>query len=232
MSTPMDTQHSTESEPGLSAEGAAATIAQEARGVATSATSATQDVAQTAKEQATQVAGEAATAARDLVAQAKDEVTAQAEQQTVRLASTLRSTAQELEGMAAGAGAGSTAQQLVQSIAGKGTQLADLIERQGPGGLVQSLQDLGRRHPGTFLLGAMAAGVAAGRLARAAKSAGTAQAGTTSTPQASVGSQGRPLPGTAMGPGTATGSDLGYGTDPTAGTGHTVVLPETGHRTQ
>jgi len=230
VSTPMDTQHSTDAQSGTAGqEGTAAAIAQEARGVAASATSATQDVAQTAKEQATQVAGEATAHAKDLMAQAKDEVTVQVEQQTVRLAGTLRSTAQELQGMAVNADPGSTAQQVVQTLADKGTRLADVIEQRGPGGLVQSLQDLGRRRPGTFLLGAMAAGVVAGRFARAAKSAGTTQSAPTSPPSAQPlpGTQGRPLPGTeSLGP--TMGSDLGYAEQPA----HTVVLPETGHRTR
>jgi hypothetical protein len=224
----------------------AGAVAEEARTVASSATSATQEVAHTAVEQATQVAGEAATQARDLLAQVKDEVSGQLESQTRRLAETLRSTAQELEGMAAGSGAGSTSHQLVQTLAGKGTQLADLIERQGPGGLVQSLQDLGRRRPGAFLLGAVAAGVAVGRMGRAARAA----AGTSSpAPSYEAPSQGRPLAGATTGSSTSPGMSSGMGSAMGSGAATegqdpmppaptqqdpmpTVVLPETGHRTQ
>ena len=222
MSTPMETQSTT------AQEGTTAALAEEARAVASTATSATQDVAHTAMEQAGQVAGEAAARAKDLVGQAKDEVGVQVEEQTTRLAGTLRSTAQELESMASSAAPGSTAQQLVQGIAGKGIQLADAIEQQGPGGLVQSLQDLGRRRPGMFLLGAMAAGVAVGRLGRAAKSASGAPAGAP-TPSA-VRSRPLPGPGTTM----SSGVTMGTGLDPATGDDpmHTVVLPETGHRTQ
>lgn len=196
MSTPLETQS-------MDQEGAASPLAQEARGVAGTASSATQDVAQTAREQATQVAGEAATRARDLLAQTKEELDEQLGQQTARLAGTIRSTALELEGMAAGADSRSTTHQLVQTVAQKGTRLADLIERQGPGGLVQSLQDLGRRRPGAFLLGAMAAGVAVGRVARAAHVASQERSGAPATGAAG----------------------------PAAEAPQTVVLPESGRRT-
>ena len=47
---------------------------------------------------------------------------------------------------------------LVQQLADRGEQLADQISARGPGGLVQDLRSFAARKPGTFLLGALAAG--------------------------------------------------------------------------
>jgi len=150
----------------------AATMKDEAGQVKETAVSAVSDVAGTAKDQASAVAGEAAYQVRDLANQAKTQVSDQAGNATQKLSETVRSLAGELRDMSQGRSTGdSQLSGLVQQLADKGEQLADYLNRQGPGGLVQELRGFAARKPGSFLLGALAAGVATGRVAKGAKSA-------------------------------------------------------------
>ncbi len=57
---------------------------------------------------------------------------------------------------------------LAQQLADRGEQIAEHISAQGPGGLVQDLRSFAARKPGTFLLGALAAGVVTGRVVKGA----------------------------------------------------------------
>src|SRR5690606_38442178 len=54
--------------------------------------------------------------------------------------------------------------------------ISDYLERQGVEGLVADLQGFARRRPGAFLGGALLAGLAVGRLAKASGSASRASA--------------------------------------------------------
>lgn len=160
--------------------------ANQTRDAASTAADAVQDVAGTAKQQATQVAGEAAAKAQDLFSQVRDEIGGQTDEQARRLAVNLRRVCGELSNMAdAGGEQGSPAYSLVHGIAAKGSEVADFLESRGAGGMVAELQALGRRRPGTFLMTAMAAGVAAGRVAKATRAANDA------TPSAGASRSGR-----------------------------------------
>ena len=57
---------------------------------------------------------------------------------------------------------------LAQQASAKAGELAEWLERRDPGTLLEEVRGLARRKPGTFLLGALAAGVVAGRLTRGA----------------------------------------------------------------
>jgi len=159
-----------------SAANAAATAKDEAGQVASTATDAAGAVATTAKEQAGQVAGEAVHQAHNLLSQATDELTSQAGDQTQRLATNLRELGEELESMAASGDSGSTAHSVVAGAADRVRSAASYLDGKQPGELVDDLQQLGRRRPGMFLLGAALAGAAVGRLASAAKKASTPDA--------------------------------------------------------
>jgi hypothetical protein len=145
------------------------------------------------------------------------------------------------------------ASDVARQVADRAHTLAGHLEDREPGDLLGDVRDFARRRPGTFLLGALAAGVVAGRLTRAAKGAASdssspsyspqvADAGTSTFPAqppvaADVTSPGDPLRGGAhaapSGTGFGTTGDLG-GTatgDPLAGTApEHAPWSDSGHR--
>jgi uncharacterized protein YjbJ (UPF0337 family) len=178
------------------AAGTTATTAKdEAAQVGQVAASAASDVAGTAKQQAGQVAGEAVNQLRSLTDEARDQASQQVSSATDKLSSTVRSLAGEMRDLGQGKGdANGTVAGLVQQLADKGEQLADQISARGPGGLVQDLRSFAARKPGTFLLGALAAGVATGRLVKGATADTGSSAGTTGTGTTGTGYGAAPYP--------------------------------------
>jgi hypothetical protein len=70
--------------------------------------------------------------------------------------------------MAQQGGQSGPATDLAHQAADKVTDLAAWLEHRDPGSLLEEVRTYARRKPGTFLLGAAAAGVLAGRLTRGA----------------------------------------------------------------
>jgi hypothetical protein len=137
------------------------------------------NVAQSAKESGKQVAGTAANEASNVAAetrhQAKNlghEFSNQAQQQATlqkdKAASGLHSLSGELRSMAHQGGQSGPVTDLAHQAADKVSDLAYWLERRDPGSLVEEVRTYARRKPGTFLLGAVVAGVVAGRLTRGA----------------------------------------------------------------
>jgi hypothetical protein len=145
------------------------TAKDEAADVGQSAKEATGQVASTATEQAKDVALETKRQAKDLIGQAGTQVTEQAGAQKDKAVGGLRSIADELRSMAEGNGAqsGMTAD-LARQAAEKAQELAGWLDQRDPGSLLDEIRQLARRKPGSFLIGAALAGVAAGRLTRGA----------------------------------------------------------------
>ncbi|MEU0228429.1 hypothetical protein ABZ177_29345 [Streptomyces sp. NPDC006284] len=138
-------------------------------------TSATADQA---RQAASQVAGAAADQARSVVGEAQQQAGTvleemrsramnEAEGQTKRAAGQLRQWASDLSGLAAHARDDSPARSLVAHAADRGSQAADYLDERGVEGIVGDLQHFARRRPGAFLGGALLAGLAVGRLAKA-----------------------------------------------------------------
>ena len=151
----------------------ATTAKDEAAATAQTAAQAAADVAGTAKEQAGQVAGEAVDQIRQLTDQARTQASEQADNATQKLSETLRSLAGEVRDLSQGNADGSgTVAGIAQQLADKGEQVAEYLSQQGPGGLVQELRSFAARRPGSFLLGALAAGLATGRVVKGATAAG------------------------------------------------------------
>jgi hypothetical protein len=124
-------------------------------------------------------------------------VNEQAVNATGKLGESLRSLSDELRSMGEGSGTGSgPAAELARTVAGKGDAVATFLDGKQPGELLQDLRSYASRNPGTFLLGALAAGVVAGRFVRGAK----ADSDTAQTPNAA----GTPSPYT---PGVGTPSN-------------------------
>lgn len=144
--------------------------------VAGTAAAATGDVATTAKEQAGNVVGESLDQAKDLAGQARDTVADQVRSQTERLTGQLQSLSGQLR---EGDTSGIVGQ--VLSEAGQRLQaLADHVQQAGPEGVLADLRSYARRNPGSFLLGAAAAGLVTGRLVKGMTSGGSGSP----TPQA------------------------------------------------
>lgn len=127
------------------------------------------NVAGTAKDEAAKVTSEAKGQAKNLFSEATTQVDQQSRMQKDRLAETLRSFSDDLDAMA-GDRSGLAAD-LTQQVAQRARGLSTHLGSKDPQGLLQDVRGFARRKPGLFLLGSLAAGVAAGRLLRGAQEA-------------------------------------------------------------
>lgn len=159
----MSTTHMTGNQSG---EPAAREKAQE---VADTAADQGRHVAGTARDEAAQVAGEAREQVRALLSEATSQVDEQSRTQQQRLAGTMRSLGDDLSEMAADRKG--LASDLALQVSERARSLASQLEDREPRELLDSVRDFARRRPGTFLIGALAAGVLAGRLTRATQAA-------------------------------------------------------------
>jgi hypothetical protein len=141
-------------------------------------------VAQTAKEQVQEVAAEATDRARDLAGEARTQLRGQSDAQRERLAATLHRLGDELGEMAFSARGGGIATEVARQAADRVRGLGDYVERHEPGDLLDDVRAFARRRPGTFLLGAVAAGVLAGRLTRGVTAASDDAPAAAGDPQA------------------------------------------------
>ena len=162
------------------ARDAASTAADEGRHVAGTATDEARNVAGTAADQAKNVVN-------DAVGQVSSQVNEQAGTQRDRLAGTLRTVGDDLDQMAQ-SGSGLAAD-LAREVSDRAKAIGSHLEGREPRELLDDVRGFARRRPGTFLVGALAAGVVAGRLFRAtadgAAAAGLAEqdgSGTTGVP--------------------------------------------------
>ncbi|MDN4160050.1 hypothetical protein [Nocardioides abyssi] len=174
-------------------------------------------VAGTAADEAKQVAGEAAQQARNVLNDALGQATGQAHEQARtqrdKLVGTLGSLGDDLDGMAQQAPAG-LATDLTRQAAEQVRSLSSRLDGREPGELLDDVRRFARQRPGTFLLGALAAGVVAGRLLRGA---GDGIAGATAAPSTPA----VPTPPTTpttpgLSTSTSTGTSTGTGTTTTA----------------
>lgn len=138
----------------------ARTLAQEAKGDARS-------LAQDAKGEAMAVAEEARAKARDIAGDARQQLRSQAEEQAGRAAEAMRQLSSQLSTMA-GAAEGGLAPDLAREASQRIDSFAQRLDGGGLDELVADVKRFARNKPGTFLLGAVAAGAVAGRLARSA----------------------------------------------------------------
>lgn len=162
---------------------------QQAKQTADTAAEGGKHVAGVAKDEGRQVASEARHQARNLMGEARDQIEDQSRTQRDRLVSNLRTFTNELEDMA-GHGSGGMATDLVRQVADNARNLTDRLDGREPADLLDEVRRFARRRPGTFLLGAFAAGIVTGRVARGAKDADSgepAPAARTSTDMAAPG---------------------------------------------
>lgn len=137
-----------------------------------------------AGEEARNVADEAKQQGRALLDDARSQLEDQSRTQKDRLVQTLGSMGDDLERMSGQADSG-LASDLVRQAAERVRSVSSHLESREPAELLGDVRDFARRRPGTFLLGALAAGVVAGRFARGAQKA---QQGSHSTTSSTAGS--------------------------------------------
>lgn len=139
---------------------------------ATSAAASAKDLAEqvvaTAKDEAHHLVAETKNHAGALLEESRQQVDEQAKIQRDRLVGTLQTVGDDLEQMAAGAQNGLAAD-LARQVADRTRRLSSSLGSREPSDLLGELRTFAQRKPGTFLLGALAAGVVAGRLLRGAK---------------------------------------------------------------
>jgi hypothetical protein len=179
----------------------------EAANVGNSAREAGSHVAQSATDQAKQVVSETGRQARDLLGEAKGQVREQASTQQHQAAQQLRAVAGELSEMAAKGGQSGLATQVAQEAAERVRGVASWLDQREPGDLLDGVRDFARRHPGTFLVGAAAAGMVAGRLTRGL----TGAAGPDGQPRPQPYAVSEPHPYAVSGPQPRTVSELPLG---------------------
>jgi gas vesicle protein len=138
----------------------ASTAADQGRRMADTAKSEAQNVAETAARQTRSVMSDAAQ-------QVSGQVIDQATVQRDKLSQTLRTLGDDLEQMASQGQDSGLAADLAREVAERARAFGSHLEGREPAQLLDDVRDVARRHPGTFLLGALAAGVVAGRLFRA-----------------------------------------------------------------
>jgi hypothetical protein len=149
-------------------------------------------VAGVAQDEAQRVTAEARDQLRGLVSEATTQLDEQSKAQQTRLAGTVRTFGDDLDAMTAEGHDDGVAAQLVRQVADQARGLASQLEDREPKELLEDMRSFARRKPGTFLLGALAAGVVVGRLTRGAKAAqddtpgGDAQTSATGTRTASA----------------------------------------------
>ncbi len=127
-------------------------------------------IAASAKDEGMAVVEESRRQAADLMREATSQLHEQAGAQKGKAVEGLRALGDQLQSMASGTEGGPAAD-LAHQASGKVSQFADWLDQNDPGTVVEELRNLARRKPGTFLLGALAAGVVAGRITRGVQGA-------------------------------------------------------------
>lgn len=160
---------------------------QSGQAVAGSAADHARDLAGTASEKASDVLGEAKSQASDLLGNTREQVRTEAENRRGQAVSSLRAIGDELDSMQSHDGDKGIATQLASRGGEYVRQTADWLDGREPSQILDDVRRFARERPGTFLLGALLAGVVAGRFTRAVK-AGAPSGGSSSGGSSSGGS--------------------------------------------
>ena len=171
--------------PGQS--GGAEGVKEQANEAAGTAASEGKRVAGIAGDEAQKVLGETKHQARALMDEARGQLEEQSRTQRDRLVEMLGTLGQDLDRMAGQTESG-LASELVGNAAARVQTVSRHLEGREPAQLVDDVRDFARRRPGVFLLGALAAGVVAGRVARGAQKAHS-DSSSTSTGGSGLGQQ-------------------------------------------
>jgi hypothetical protein len=126
-------------------------------------------VAGVAQDEAGNVAAEAKDQVTNLLDQARSQVSEQGGVQRDRLVQTLTTLGDDLDHMATQSDRSGMATDLARQAAGRVRDLGNRLDGREPSEILDDVRAFARRRPGAFLLGALAAGVVAGRITRGAK---------------------------------------------------------------
>ena len=148
------------------------------------------EVAQTAADNAKDVAAETKAQARNVLSEAQGQLREQTHAQHRNLVTNLRSLADELNSMAQGSEQQGPATDLVAQAGQRARSAASWLDEREPAQLVDEVRAFARRRPATFIVGALAAGVVAGRLTRGVVSAHQDDSATNGAPTRPAGSSG------------------------------------------
>lgn len=124
------------------------------------------EVASTAADKAKDVAQETKQQARNVLGQAQDQLKQQTATQHQNLVSNLHAIGDQLGSMAQNSDQSGYATDLVSQAGDRAHSAASFLESREPSELVDELRRFARQKPGLFIVGALAAGVVAGRLTR------------------------------------------------------------------
>lgn len=149
-----------------SSSGDTSSVKERAADTADAGKQAAGEVASTAADKAQDVVQETKQQARNVLHEARDQARTQAKDQHRNLVTNLRSLADEFGQMAQRSDVGGPGSDLVGQAGQRAGSVADWLDAREPGQLVEEVRRYARRSPGTFVLGALAAGVLAGRLTR------------------------------------------------------------------
>lgn len=152
---------------------------EQAHEAASTAASEGKRVAEVAGEEAQKLVEESKQHAKALMEDARGQLEEQSRTQRDRLVETLGTLGSDLDRMAGQADSGLAAE-LVRNAAQRVHTVSRRIEGREPAELLDDVRDFARRRPGVFLLGALAAGVVAGRVARGAQKAQSSSSTTVS----------------------------------------------------
>ncbi|MEU0155880.1 hypothetical protein [Micromonospora fulviviridis] len=146
--------------------GTAGQARQEASRVGQAAAQTGGKVTHAATEQGGHVAAEAWQQTRNLTGQATTQLQDQARTQQHRAAEGLRDLGRELGSMAERSGESGMAGEAVRRAADAAQRAAGWLDQREPGEVLDEVRGYARQHPGTFLAGAVVAGLLVGRLTR------------------------------------------------------------------
>jgi hypothetical protein len=173
--TPASGQHTASSTPGLDIpaqdEPGSGGAKERAQQTAETAKEEGAHVAETAKGEVQQVMGEAKDKAAGILSEARTQVDQQSRTQLQALAAKLEELSGEVDSMVAGSDVQGTVTELARQLSDKTHALSSRLSQREPKDLLEDVRGFARRRPGTFLAGALAAGIVAGRLTRGAKKA-------------------------------------------------------------
>ena len=164
---------------GAQGQDMASTAVEGAKWVGATAQDGVSQVVDSARQQLHGVTDEVTTQAKDLLEESRNQLRSQADGQLRQAATSLRTLEHQLtallDGRPAEAGAlrdyGRQASERLNGLAGQ-------LENRGLNGLVSDVQNVARRRPGLFLLGAAVAGFAVTRVLRQANAASPTSKGT------------------------------------------------------
>jgi hypothetical protein len=153
------------------------------------------EVASTAKHEAAGVVHDTKDQARRLAQESRVQLRQQADQQTQRVAQTMRDIGGQLQGMASGqAPPSGPLADVTQQAASSAHRMADKLDQGGLDGVIADVKQFARRRPGVFIAGALGAGLLAGRLFRSMDTQAVMQAAKPTGDQGTESGNGQPQP--------------------------------------